>query len=188
MVNWERIQQSIQHQINILHEELGWFNEEELQNTARRIKDFYKEWYSNYEFKFTLFDNEKDYDELVILKDIDFYSMCSHHMLPFYGKVHIAYLPSDKVCGVSKLARAVKKFASKPQIQEQLTQEIADFLNQQLQPKFLMVVVEAQHLCMLMRGVKQHNSKMITSAIRYKEEINPEPLKKEFLSLLKVKE
>ncbi len=187
MVDWGKIQKSIQNQIDVLHQELGWFNEEELNNTARRIKDFYKEWVDNYDFNFTLFANEEKYDELVILKDIDFYSMCSHHLLPFFGKVHVAYLPKDKVCGVSKLARAVKKFASKPQIQENLTEQIADFLFEQLKPEFLMVVVEAQHLCMLMRGIKQHNSKMVTSAIRYADDFedNWKQLKQEALNLMR---
>lgn len=172
--NWEKIQNVLQELIDTLHAELGWFNEEELDNTARRIKDFYKEWYENSKYdRFTLFDNGGErgtaykYDQLIVLKDITVHSMCSHHMLPFFGKAHVVYLPGEKVCGVSKLARAVRKFASKPQIQEQLTEEIADFLFEQLKPRFLMVVIEAQHTCMIIRGAREHESKMVTSAIRY---------------------
>jgi len=183
-INWERIGKVMRCYVKHLHEELSWFNDEELENTPRRIVNFYKEWLGNDSFKFTVFDNP-GYDQLIGLKDIDFYSMCSHHMLPFYGKAHIFYLPDKKICGISKLARTVKKFASKPQVQEQLTNEIADFIMEKLNPKFVMIIVEAQHLCMLMRGVKQHNSKMITSAIRYKEGEEWETLKNEVLNLLK---
>lgn len=175
--NWKRIENKVQDLISTLHEELGWFNEEELENTPGRVMRFYKEWYENSQYdRFALFDNGGDrgtmykYDQLIVLKDITVHSMCSHHMLPFFGKAHIAYLPGEKVCGVSKLARAVRKFASKPQIQEQLTEEIAEYLYEQLKPRFLMVVIEAQHTCMIIRGAREHDSKMITSAIRFDKE------------------
>ena len=190
-IDWNKIQDVLQQQINTLHEELGWFNKEELENTSRRIKDFYKEWVGNYDFKFTTFENPGD-DELVILKDINYYSMCSHHMLPFFGKAHIGYLPkkNGKICGVSKLARAVRKFASMPQLQERLTSQIADFIVKEIDPAFVIVVVEGQHLCMLMRGIKQHDSKMVTSAIRWDKSIphirdNFQQIKEEALKLIK---
>lgn len=176
-VNWDKIESKLNELIRLLHSELGWFNEEELENTPRRIKDFYREWYENSKYdKFTLFDNGGNrgsiykYDQFIVLKNIMLHSMCSHHMLPFIGMAHIAYLPGEKILGVSKLSRVVKKLASKPQIQEQLTQEIADYLYDVLRPRFLIVVIEAKHTCMIIRGVKEHDSEMVTSAIRWDKE------------------
>jgi len=162
----------------------SFFNKEELENTPRRIRKFQRELEKLRDFKFTVFENP-NYDQLIVLKDIDFCSFCSHHLLPFFGKAHIGYLPDKKICGVSKLARAVDKFASKPQVQEKLTNEIADFIYEKLNPKFLMVVVEGKHLCMQMRGVKKSNAVMITSAIRTKEDITYwHSLKEELLSII----
>lgn len=104
--------------------------------------------------------------ELVLLKDITFYSVCEHHLLPFYGKVHIAYKPSGKVAGLSKLARLVEVYARRPQIQEKLTGQIADALADHLNPQGVMVVIEAEHTCMTMRGIKKPGSKTITTACR----------------------
>lgn len=104
-------------------------------------------------------------DEMVIVKDIDFYSMCEHHMLPFFGKCHIAYLPTDKVIGLSKLPRLVDIFARRLQIQERMTNEIATTISDLIKPQGVGVVVEAQHLCMMMRGVEKQNSYAITSAM-----------------------
>jgi GTP cyclohydrolase I len=106
------------------------------------------------------------YDEMVVLRDISFFSMCEHHLLPFMGKAHIAYLPRGKVIGVSKLARTVEAFARRPQLQERLTSQIADELMQQLDPQGVAVLLEAEHTCMTIRGVKKPGSKMVTSAIR----------------------
>lgn len=105
-------------------------------------------------------------DEMVVLKNIEFYSMCEHHLLPFFGTVHIGYIPNKRVVGISKLARLVETFARRLQIQEQMTAQIADTLMEFLAPKGVMVVAEAQHMCMLMRGVQKQNSTMITSALR----------------------
>lgn len=162
-----------------------FFSKEEKENTPKRIKRFLKELKKNGKFNFTVFENPA-YDQLIVLKDISFYSFCSHHLLPFFGKVHIGYLPDKKICGVSKLARVVDKFASKPQVQEKMTNEIADFIYKKLKPKFLMVVVEGQHLCMQMRGIKKQNAVMITSAIRGKENKNIDwkSLKEEFLGII----
>lgn len=104
--------------------------------------------------------------ELVLEKDITLYSMCEHHLLPFYGKAHIAYVPNGKVVGLSKLARTVEVFARRPQIQEQLTAQIADALMEHLEPAGAMVVIEAEHMCMTMRGVKKPGSKTVTYACR----------------------
>jgi len=171
--DWNKIQNKIQELIDILHEELGWFNSEELKNTARRIANFYKEWASNQSFKFTTFERdlvESKLDQLIVYRDIKFFSMCSHHMLPFYGVCHVAYLPRDEVAGASKIARMVVAKASKPQIQEKLTDEICRELFDTLKAKFVMVVMEATHLCMVCRGIKQYGSKMVTSSIRYDKE------------------
>jgi GTP cyclohydrolase IA len=105
-------------------------------------------------------------DEMVILKNIEFYSTCEHHMLPFYGHVHIGYIPNKKVVGVSKLARLVEVFARRLQIQERMTTQIADALVKYLEPKGVMVMIKAQHLCMVARGIEKQDSKMITNAIR----------------------
>ena len=108
---------------------------------------------------------EVPYDEMVIVKDIEFFSMCEHHMLPFYGKAHVAYIPSGKVIGLSKIPRIVDVFARRLQVQERMTQEIADTLNRVLQPEGVGVVLEARHLCMMMRGVEKQHSGTVTSAM-----------------------
>lgn len=105
-------------------------------------------------------------DEVVLLRDIDFFSLCEHHLLPFHGKAHVAYLPQEKVVGLSKLARTVDAFARRPQVQERMTSQIADALMDHLGPKGAVVVVEAEHLCMKMRGVQKPNGVMVTSAVR----------------------
>ena len=105
-------------------------------------------------------------NEMVVEKDITFYSTCEHHLLPFYGKAHIAYIPNGKVVGLSKLARTVEVYARRPQIQEQLTVQIADALEEYLRPLGVMVMIEAEHMCMTMRGIKKPGSKTVTYALR----------------------
>jgi GTP cyclohydrolase I len=109
---------------------------------------------------------EEDYDNMVLVRDIEFYSMCEHHMLPFFGKAHIAYIPNGRVVGLSKVARVVDVFARRLQVQERLTDQIADALVDVLDPKGVGVVVEAAHFCMMMRGVEKQNSRTVTSALR----------------------
>jgi GTP cyclohydrolase I len=104
-----------------------------------------------------------DYDEMVVVKDIDFYSMCEHHMLPFYGRAHVAYIPNGKVVGLSKIPRIVEMFARRLQIQEQMTTQIADFIQTTLEPQGVAVVIEGVHMCSVMRGVKKANASMKTS-------------------------
>jgi GTP cyclohydrolase IA len=109
---------------------------------------------------------DQDYDEMVVVKDIPFYSLCEHHMLPFFGKAHVAYIPNGKIVGLSKIPRIVDVYARRLQVQERLTEQIAEGLCRVLNPSGVGVVVEAYHLCMMMRGVEKQNSKTITSALR----------------------
>jgi GTP cyclohydrolase I len=123
------------------------------------------------------------YDEIVLLRDIEFHSLCEHHLLPFTGRAHVAYLPAGRVVGLSKLARLVEGFARRPQVQERLTTQIADALMDELSPMGAACVIEAVHTCMTMRGVKKHGSVMVTSALRGIFKDNP-PSRAEILSLM----
>ncbi len=109
---------------------------------------------------------EEQYDEMVVVRDITFHSMCEHHLLPFMGRAHVAYIPRGKLVGISKLARAVDAFARRPQLQERLTNQIADLIMDQLKPRGVAVILEAQHTCMIIRGVKKPGSELVTSALR----------------------
>ncbi len=185
--NEDVLKESIKNLINNLHEQFGWFNDEELKNTPGRLEKFYKEWYGNKNFNFTKFKIQGK-ESMVILKNISFYSMCSHHLLPIDGKISIAYLPehSGYIAGVSKLVRAVNKIANKPQLQENLTSEIVEYLYGNLKPVFVMVIVNGKHMCMMMRGVKQENATMVTSAVKYSEKVKNEleSLKNEALKMM----
>ena len=142
---------------------------EGLINTPDRVARMYEELFSGMgESSSEVLDAvfHEDYDEVVLLKDIEFYSVCEHHLMPFTGKAHVAYLPDGKIVGLSKLARAVEHFAKRPQVQERLTAQIADLISQTLEPKGVAVVLEATHTCMTMRGVKKPGSVMTTSAMR----------------------
>ena len=124
------------------------------------------------------------YDEMVIVKDIDFYSLCEHHMLPFFGRVHVAYVPNGKVLGLSKIPRLVGMFSRRLQVQERLTTQIAETLQRVLVPKGVAVVVEAIHLCMMMRGVQQQNASAVTSAVHGVFERDPKT-RQEFMDLIR---
>lgn len=160
---------------------------EGLKETPRRVANMYEELFAglNEDPKqhLKLFD-EKSNDEMVIVRDIPFASMCEHHLLPFVGKAHIAYIPSDnKIIGLSKLARIVDNFAKKPQVQERLTHDIADFLNENLSPKGVAVIIEAEHMCMSIRGAKAFGAQTQTSALRGSMRTDPRT-RTEVLSLL----
>jgi len=129
---------------------------------------------------------EEKYDEMVIVKDIDFYSMCEHHLLPFFGKVHVAYIPNGKIVGLSKIPRVVDVYAHRMQIQERMTQEICDTIEKYLSPRGVAVVCEAYHMCMMMRGVQKQNSITTTSAMHgiFKEDSRT---RTEFLNLISQK-
>lgn len=141
-----------------------------LKETPRRVANMYEEMFAGLSQDprqhLKLFD-EKSNDEMVIVRDIPFSSMCEHHLLPFVGKAHIAYIPSNnKIIGLSKLARIVDNFAKRPQVQERLTHDIADFLEESLSPKGVAVIIEAEHMCMSIRGARASGSKTQTSALR----------------------
>ncbi len=129
-----------------------------------------------------LFDVE--YDEMVLVREIDFYSLCEHHIVPFFGRVHVAYIPDKKVIGLSKIPRLVEIFARRLQVQERMTMQIAQTLDEVLKPKGVAVVVEAKHLCMMMRGVQKQNSSAITSSLRGEFENDPKT-RSEFMGLLR---
>ncbi len=142
---------------------------EGLKRTPERVARMYAELLSGYHVDPKVIVNdaifEVKYDEMVIVRDIEFYSLCEHHMLPFMGRVHVAYLPDGKVLGLSKIPRIVDIFARRLQVQERMTRQIADLIRDLLHPQGVAVVVEALHLCMMMRGVQKHNARMTTSAM-----------------------
>ncbi|MGB3699395.1 MAG: GTP cyclohydrolase I FolE [Gordonia sp. (in: high G+C Gram-positive bacteria)] len=137
-----------------------------LADTPRRVAHAYREMLTPREFDLTTFPNESGYDELVLARDIEIQSLCEHHMLPFRGVAHIGYLPGGRILGLSKLARVAEMFARDLQVQERLTMQIADWLDDQLQPRGVGVVIEAEHMCMSLRGVRSAGSWTTTSALR----------------------
>lgn len=178
-------------------------NREGLMETPERVARMYlNEVFSNVnktkenivaEFSKTFTDNDEDDDitvekfgDMVIVKDIPFYSMCEHHLVPFYGKAHVGYIPRNKVIGLSKIARLVDAIAKRPQLQERITKDVAECMEQMLDPIGVIVVVEAEHLCMAMRGVRKPGAKTVTSAARgaFKEDSTT---RNEFLSLINLK-
>ncbi len=144
-------------------------NRDGLRDTPRRIAEMYAEIFGGLVFdpaKYLEVTFAVAHDEMVILRDIPFYSMCEHHFLPFHGHAHVGYIPDGRIVGISKLARVVEGFARRPQVQEQLTSQVAQAIMDTLQPDGVAVVVEAEHLCMTMRGVQKPGSRMVTSAMR----------------------
>lgn len=140
-------------------------SDEHLADTPRRVASAYRELLTPQEFDLTTFPNDEAYDELVLARDIPVHSLCQHHMLPFHGVAHVGYLPDARILGLSKLARVVELFARDFQVQERLTRQVANWLQQHLAPKGVGVVIEAEHLCMSLRGVRAGGSRTVTSAM-----------------------
>jgi GTP cyclohydrolase I len=155
---------------------------EGLRETPRRVAAAYAELLTPEPFDLTTFPNEEDYDELVLVRDIPFQSLCMHHLLPFHGVAHVAYLPGERILGLSKLARVVEHFSRDLQLQERLTTQVAGWLQAQLQPKGVGVVLQAEHLCMSLRGVQKAGAVTITSALHGLVRDDPRT-REEFLSL-----
>ena len=144
-------------------------NREGLQNTPKRVARMYPELLSGYRTDVDKLVNgaifNVTYDDMVIVRDIEYFSLCEHHMLPFIGRAHVAYIPDGKVIGLSKIPRIVDMYARRLQVQERMTRQIADFLRDLLKPQGVAVVVEGMHMCSMMRGVKKHDARMTTSAM-----------------------
>lgn len=181
-------QEKIEKFVNELLVELGEDPKREgLLRTPKRVAKAYEFLTRGYKTDLNdLFNNaifNEKYDEMVLVKNIDFYSLCEHHLLPFYGKVHVAYIPDGKIVGLSKIPRIVDMFARRLQVQERMTQQIADTLDEYLQPTGVAVVSEAFHMCMMMRGVEKQNSSATTSAVHgvFKDDART---RSEFLELI----
>lgn len=182
--------QKIEQGVRLILEGLGEDLEREgLRNTPLRVARMYEEIFCGLKSDplsvlATVF-TEEEHEEMILVKDIPLYSMCEHHLLPFYGQAHVAYIPrKGRITGLSKIARVVEILAKRPQMQERLTSQIADTLVQGLEPRGVLVVVEAEHMCMTMRGVKKPGSKTVTSAVRGLFRIN-EATRAEAFSLIK---
>ena len=161
---------------------------EGLERTPARVAKAYEYLTSGYQQRVEDVLNDalftEEYDEMVVVKDIDYFSLCEHHLLPFFGRAHIAYMPSRKIVGLSKIPRLVEMFSRRLQVQERLTTQIAHTIDEVLQPRGVAVVVEGLHLCMLMRGVEKQNSKAVTSAMLGAFRDRPET-RAEFMELIK---
>lgn len=176
--------QDLESAVKILLSNFDDSEREGLKDTPRRYVNFLTEFLNPPEFNFTTFDVEK-YDQMIIQTNIPFYSLCEHHLAPFFGIGHIAYIPKDKIVGLSKLARVLDKFSRRFQNQERITTQIAEFLIEQLKPKGVAVTLKAQHLCMAMRGVQKHDTWTITSDLHgvFKDDSTT---RNEFLTLTKM--
>lgn len=165
-VDQERIQRAVRELIEAIGEDP---EREGLRDTPQRIAEMYAEIFSGVgrdptqALKVTF---EENHQEMVILRDVPFYSVCEHHFLPFHGLAHVGYIPRGRIIGISKIARVVEVLARRPQLQERLTAQIADALMNSLQPQGVAIVIEAEHLCMTMRGIKKAGSTVVTSANR----------------------
>jgi len=183
-IDKKRIEKGVRMILEGIGEDL---KREGLKETPKRVADFYAEIFCG------IFEDPKEklklysapnQDEMIIAKQIPFYSLCEHHLLPFFGQAHLAYIPSkNKITGFSRLARVVEVLASRPQLQERFTGEIADILMQGLKPKGVLVVIEAEHLCLSMRGIKRPGSLTVTSAIR--GDLRKDSLRAEAFALIK---
>ncbi len=184
--NQEKINSLSKHYENIITELGEDVNREGLQKTPERVAKAMQYLTHGYDLdpaeilKSAMF--KEDHDHMVIVKDIELYSMCEHHMLPFFGKAHIAYIPNGKIVGLSKLPRVVEAFARRLQVQERLTDQIKDCLQETLEPKGVAVVIEAKHMCMQMRGIQKQNS--VTTTSSFTGAFEKDSTRKEFISLI----
>lgn len=184
MIDQDKIKQAVQDILIAIGEDPS---REGIKETPRRIAEMYAEVFRGMKEdprEVLSVGFEEGHNEMVILKDIPFYSICEHHLLPFYGMAHIGYIPKGRVVGASKLGRVVEILAKRPQLQERLTTQIADTIVEALQPQGVAVVIEAEHMCMTMRGVKQPGSNIVTSAMRGSFRTRA-VTRAEFLSLIK---
>jgi len=183
LVDKKKIEQAVLTIIEAIGEDP---NREGLKGTPRRIAEMYAELFTGLGVdpkKELVISFDEGHHEMVILKDIPFYSICEHHLLPFFGLAHVGYIPKGRIVGASKLARAVEILAKRPQLQERLTSQIAEAVVEALAPNGVGVVIEAEHMCMTLRGVKKPGSKIVTSAMRGLFRSNP-ATRAEFMSLL----
>ncbi|MFZ0013719.1 MAG: GTP cyclohydrolase I FolE [Acidimicrobiia bacterium] len=183
-IDTARIEKAMREIIEALGEDP---DREGLLDTPGRVARFYAEVFEGIHSEpgdvIDAFFGDEHYQEMVMLREIPFYSMCEHHFVPFHGQAHVAYMPRGRVTGLSKLARLVDGYAKRPQMQERLTAQVADCLNDRLNPLGVLVVVEAEHLCMSMRGVRKPGALTVTSAVRGIMETNP-ATRAEAMSLL----
>ncbi len=162
-VNHDAVEQAAAELLRALGADV---DSEDLQETPRRVAAAYAELLTPQPFRATTFPNDDGYDELIVARSIPFHSLCMHHLLPFQGVAHVGYLPGARIIGLSKLGRVVEYFSRDLQIQERLTTQIAEWLQDELEPKGVGVVLEAEHLCMSLRGVQKLGAKTVTSALR----------------------
>ena len=183
MVNKKKVEQAVLDMIEAIGEDP---KREGLKDTPRRVADMYAELFVGLDLdpkQELVVGFDEGHHEMVILKDIPFYSMCEHHFLPFFGLAHVGYIPKGRIVGASKLARAVEILAKRPQLQERLTSQIAEAVVDALAPNGVGVVIQAEHMCMTLRGVKKPGSKVVTSAMRGLFRTNP-ATRAEFMSLV----
>ena len=173
---------AVRHLLNALGADI---TDESLADTPGRVARMYAEMLTPEPFDLTTFPNDEGYDELVIARNIPFHSLCEHHLLPFHGVAHVAYLPGERILGLSKLARVVDLFAAGLQVQERLTRQASSWLQEHLQPRGVGVVLEAEHLCMSLRGVSKPGVTTVTSALHGLIRTDPRT-RDEFLALTRV--
>jgi GTP cyclohydrolase IA len=161
-MDYDRMESAVAELLDALGVDLS---DESLRDTPRRVAAAYAELLTPLPFEPTTFTNAEGYDELVVARGIPFHSLCEHHLLPFHGVAHVAYLPGDRIVGLSKLGRVVESFARRLQVQERMTIQIADWIEEHLEPRGVGVVLEAEHLCMSLRGVQKPGTMTVTSAL-----------------------
>lgn len=184
---WAQVERIAGHVRGILTELKLDPSDPNLRDTDTRVAKLYMEMFHGLkegtEPRVTTFPNDENYGHMVMERDIPFYSMCSHHLVPFYGRAHIAYIPREQIIGLSKFGRILEFYAKRPQLQERLTEQVVGFLEEKLSPIGAMVVIEARHLCVEMRGVKKPGALTVTSAIR--GAFHQRTVREEFLDLLR---